>query len=117
MSNFSQRLNEAIMLRGVSQKWLADEAKTTEATISRYINGKASPSILITIKDIAEALHVSSDYLLGLTNIPTSKENVSTEERAILSVWAKVSADDKKVFFALLDKYLSDDERKTLKGE
>lgn len=117
MSNFSQRLNDALTLRNVSQKWLADEAKTTEATISRYINGKAAPTILVTIKDIAEALHVSTDYLLGLTNIPTSKENISTEERTILSVWAKVSADDKKVFFALLDKYLSNDEKQSLKGD
>jgi len=117
MSKFSERLNEAILFRSVSQKWLADEAKTTEATISRYISGKASPAILVTLKDIAEALNVSSDYLLGLTNMPTSKDNISAEERAILSVWSKVSADDKKVFFALLDKYLSDEEKKTIKGE
>ena len=38
--NFSNILRELLASRGVSQKWLADEAKTTEATISRYIAGK-----------------------------------------------------------------------------
>lgn len=117
MSNFTQRLNDAIILRGVSQKWLADEANTTEATISRYINGKASPSILEILRDIAIALNVSSDYLIGVTNIPTSKDNASDEERAILNVWSRVSADDKRVFFALLDKYLSSAEKEMLHKE
>lgn len=117
MAKFSERLNEAILFRSVSQKWLAEEANTTEATISRYISGKASPSILVTLKDMAVALNVSSDYLLGITNMPTSKENISAEERTILSVWSKVSADDKKVFFALLDKYLSDEDKNAIKGE
>ena len=33
MTDFSSRLTEAIEIRGVTQKWLADEAETTEATI------------------------------------------------------------------------------------
>ena len=30
MADFSSRLTEAIEIRGVTQKWLADEAETTE---------------------------------------------------------------------------------------
>lgn len=115
MENFSNRLLAAIEYRGVSQKWLADNANTTEATISRYVNNKASPSILIVLRDVASALKVSSDYLIGLTNLPQSKDNISIEEKTIIDVWNRVSADDKKVFFALLDKYLTQKEKDALR--
>ena len=105
----------AIEYRGVSQKWLADNANTTEATISRYVNNKASPSILIVLRDVASALNVSSDYLIGLTNLPQSKDDIDIEEKTIIDVWNRVSADDKKVFFALLDKYLTQKEKDALR--
>lgn len=115
MDNFSNRLLAAIEYRGVSQKWLADNANTTEATISRYVNNKASPSILIVLRDVASALNVSSDYLIGLTNLPQSKDDIDIEEKTIIDVWNRVSADDKKVFFALLDKYLTQKEKGALR--
>jgi transcriptional regulator with XRE-family HTH domain len=114
MANFPQRLNEAIGFRGVSQKWLATKSHTTEATISRYLNGKASPAVIEILRDISLALNVSSDYLIGTTNMIQSKESVSEEERIVLSVWSKITADDKKVLFALLDKYLSPDDKLNL---
>lgn len=117
MTTFSSRLTEAIDRRGVSQKWLATKADTTEATISRYLNDKTSPAIIPILGRIAKALDVSSDFLIGITNLPQSKETISAEEKVILSVWREVSEDDKKVFFALLNKYLSDKDRQKLKGE
>lgn len=117
MAIFSSRLNEAIEYRGVTQKWLADNAETTEATISRYLNGKASPAILVILANIAKALNVSSDYLIGVTNIPVSKDAVSAEEQVIFSIWKDISDDDKKVIFAVLDKYLSAKDKQKLKGE
>lgn len=118
IENFATRLLAAIEYRGVSQKWLADNANTTEATISRYVNNKASPSIIVVLRDVASALKVSSDYLIGLTNLPQSKDDIDIEEKTIISVWNRVSDDDKKVFFALLDKYLTSKEKDALrKGE
>lgn len=116
MVNFADRLLEAIEYRGVSQKWLADTANTTEATISRYVHNKTSPSILVILRDIAVALNVSADFLIGVTNMPQSKEQLGAEEKVIASVWNKVSDDDKKVFFALLDKYLTQKEKAELNG-
>ena len=81
MENFATRLLAAIEYRGVSQKWLADNANTTEATISRYVNNKASPSIIVVLRDVASALKVSSDYLIGLTNLPQSKDDIDIEEK------------------------------------
>lgn len=116
MVNFAERLLETIEYRGVSQKWLADNAHTTEATISRYVSKKTSPAILEILRDIAVALNVSADFLIGVTNLPQSKEQLGSEEKIIASVWNKVSADDKKVFFALLDKYLTRKEKDELNG-
>ncbi len=111
MTEFPERLREAMDLRGVSQKHVAESAKTTEATISRYITGKNSPAILGFLRNIATALDVSTDFLLGVTNIPTSKDDMTSEEKIILSAWSRVSEDDKRVFYALLDKYLSQREK------
>lgn len=114
MSVFSQRLQEALEMRGSSQKWLADSAQTTEATISRYVNGGTEPAILEIIKNIAIALDVSSDFLIGITSSPIKIADLSPEEKVLLSVWQRITDSDKNVVFALFDKYLTEKERKTL---
>lgn len=107
MSIFSQRLKETINMRGVSQKWLAEKANTTEATVSRYIKEVNSPAVLVILSDIAKALNVSSDYLLGITNLPTTKDTITPEEKILLACFSEMSASDKYVLWALLDKYLT----------
>ena len=44
---FSSLLRSIMDERGISQKWLAEAANTTEATISRYINGVHQPNVLL----------------------------------------------------------------------
>ena len=95
MSMFSQRLKETIISRGVSQKWVADRANTTEATISRYIKEVNSPAILVILSDIAKALNVSTDYLLGITNIPTTKASLTQEEKILLSCFTNMTDSDR----------------------
>lgn len=114
MSIFSSRLREAMEYRGTTQKWLADAAQTTEATISRYTNDKSEPPAIAILKDVAKALGVSSDFLLGLTNTPLPLTDIPQEETMLLSVWKRVSDYDKNVVFTLLDKYFTDKERKTI---
>lgn len=111
---FPVRLADAINMRGVTQKWLAEHAYTTEATISRYIKSVNSPAILTILADIASALNVSSDYLLGLTNIPNAKETIPEEFRILASCVNRASEDDKRVLWTLMSKYLTSEERKTL---
>ena len=114
MSMFSERLKETIISRGVSQKWLAEQANTTEATISRYIKEVNSPAILVILADIAKALNVSSDYLLGITNIPTTKASVPPEEKILLSCFANMTEPDRYVLWALLDKYMTAQQKQWL---
>jgi len=51
---------------GKTQEWLAKEAGTTPPTISRYISGKARPTLSILLK-IANVLDVSVEFLCGIT--------------------------------------------------
>lgn len=121
MSIFSQRLKDTINMRGVSQKWVAEKANTTEATISRYIKEVNSPAVLVILTDIAKALNVSTDYLLGITNLPTTKDTITPEEKILLSCFSEMSASDRYVLWALLDKYLAPQHKqfleKTSSGE
>ena len=116
MSMFSQRLKETIIRKGVSQKWLAEQSNTTEATISRYIKEVNSPAILIILTDIAKALNVSSDYLLGITNIPTTKDSVTPEEKILLSCFSNMTEPDRYVLWALLDKYMTAQQKQDLEA-
>lgn len=61
---FARRLREAMRIRGVKQVKLAKMIDTKPATVSRYLSGKRLPTIP-TLCNIAFALNVSSDFLLG----------------------------------------------------
>lgn len=110
-TTFSTRLSEAIEARGVTQKWLAEKSFTTEATISRYVKQVNNPAVLTILADIARALEVSSDFLIGLTNIPDEKDTIADDAKILLSCYNRTSKDDKKVLWALLSKYMTSSER------
>lgn len=116
MSIFAKRLKETLISKGVSQKWLADKSNTTEATISRYIKEVNSPAVLVILTDIAKALNVSADYLLGITNIPTSKESITPEEKILLSCFNEMTDADRYVLWALLDKYMTAQQKQSLEA-
>lgn len=113
-TTFSNRLSEAIEARGVTQKWLAEKSFTTEATISRYVKQVNNPAVLTILADIARALEVSSDFLIGLTNIPDEKDTIADDAKILLSCYNRASKDDKKVLWALLSKYMTSSERERI---
>lgn len=113
-STFGKILKKTIDEKGISQRWVADAAGTTEATISRYISGAHSPSVLEVLVGISRGLNVSTDYLLGLSQIENPKSDTTAEERIILSCIRKASLDDMEVVMTLLKKYMSQSERITL---
>ena len=107
---FSTILRELLSSRGISQKWLADEAETTEATISRYMAGKTQPEINIVVK-IANALRVSVDYLCGLTDSPTPKESLGPELHLLMRCYDRADAHDKKTLWTILERYMTAEEK------
>lgn len=62
------RLEELRKNKGISQDTLAQDLNMTQQRISAYEKGKREPDIE-TIKQFAEYFDVSTDYLLGKSDI------------------------------------------------
>lgn len=61
---FGGNLNQLLKQKNVTRKTLAENLKTTQATIGRYINGEREPP-LDKIFEIAEFLKVPVSVLIG----------------------------------------------------
>lgn len=116
MSMFSERLREAINMRGVTQAWVASKANTTEATISRYAKAVHDPAVIETLGGISKALNVSADFLIGVTNIPEVRRSLPADQKILLDCYSKISESDSVVLWALLDKYMTAQEREQVKN-
>ncbi len=68
-----QRIKELREAKHLSQQRLSFELNVSQATISKYELGQTDPDIQ-TIKNIAAYFHVSTDYLLEMSD---SKQNIS----------------------------------------
>lgn len=64
--DFGDRLRKARMMRGLSQNKLAKVAGISHSLISRYEAGIRQPT-LRTFRMMCVRMHVSADYLLGLS--------------------------------------------------
>lgn len=69
---FCKRLEAA--MGHMSQKELAEKAGMSEVVISRYVSGNRIPGLNNAIA-LAKTLHVSLDYLSGLSELPNSHDN------------------------------------------
>ena len=56
---------------------LAKEAKISKSSVSTYMSGDQCPSISLIVK-LAEALKVSTDFLLGLSDLESPEEDLKT---------------------------------------
>lgn len=65
----SNRIREARLNKKLTQEQLAKIVGTKKATISNYENRHSTPSNQM-LSDLASALNVTSDYLLGLVDTP-----------------------------------------------
>ena len=68
--HFCSRLKEVMKQNSLTQKDLEAATKIHQTSISDYLRGKSIPSAA-ALADLAEALHVSMDYLWGRENQPT----------------------------------------------
>lgn len=67
---FQERLVEARKKRGLSQDDLANKTKLQASAISHFETGSRKPSF-DNLKRLADALEITSDYLLGRTDDPS----------------------------------------------
>lgn len=73
MNQLSKRMKLLRSERGIKQKELAMSLNCSIAAVSSYENGRNEPGMDILIK-IADFYRVSTDYLLGLTELPDPVE-------------------------------------------
>ena len=68
---FATRLNDLIDKQGLRQSDLSELSGIATGTISGYRNGEKEPTIT-NLRKIAQALDVSADYLLGLSDVQSA---------------------------------------------
>ena len=73
---YNEALKRAREYRSLGQKNIADILKTTQQHISLYETGQREMKVSQIIT-LCRALNVSSDYLIGLTDTPTSSRKPS----------------------------------------
>jgi transcriptional regulator with XRE-family HTH domain len=64
-TKFAERLDATLRTSGISQAELEAAAGVYQTQISRYLEGKSEPKIS-NLARLARALHVTTDYLLGI---------------------------------------------------
>jgi transcriptional regulator with XRE-family HTH domain len=90
-----ERLREWIYKRDLNPAAIAEIMSVSERQIWRWMNGDSDPSSSM-VKQLAEVLNISTDFLLGLSDDPTSHmrlDNMTEDERAVVAAMRR--GDDK----------------------
>lgn len=88
-NNLGGRIKGLLKKRGLTQKELAEKVGVTEVSVSRYISGERTPKGLV-IANMANALHTTSDYLLGI------EEDITKKQKTIAEITGAVKEDSEK---------------------
>lgn len=73
--NFADRLSDLISESGKGVKQLSEDIGISTGAISKYQNDASTPGADAVVK-IAKYFNVTSDWLLGLTNVKTPDGDV-----------------------------------------
>lgn len=100
MDTFGKRMAALRKERKMTQDELAKLLSTSISVIGRYERNEVKPTIEIATQ-LAEALEVSLDYLVGSTDVLLEKNIVNR----VLDI-QKLKENDKQHVFALLDAFI-----------
>lgn len=70
-----ERICDLRTSKGLQQKELAEMIGVSASQLSRIETGETQSVSADTVAKLAKALHVSADYILGLTTISTPKNH------------------------------------------
>lgn len=106
---FPERLRKLIASANVTQKQLANAVGVKPQSISQYLDGASCPSYAVLIA-IADFFHVSTDYLVGRSDVSTDDMSIAAIGKAlgISEKAVSVIAQNSKVVDRLLSHDLSD---------
>ncbi|MED1781547.1 helix-turn-helix transcriptional regulator [Brevibacillus fortis] len=113
----SQRLRTARKTKGLTQEELAEHVCTTKGTISNYENNHSTPPNDM-LRQLADVLDVTTDWLLGRTDEVTAyilPETGETNKRSLDELLQEKIDDPDDYYF--LDGYLdaSEEEKKEIR--
>jgi transcriptional regulator with XRE-family HTH domain len=101
--DFSNKMTQVRKDKNLSREQLGKLIGTSGAIIGRYERGDMKPSIEIAAK-IAEALEVSSDYLVGSFNVIVKDKKMLYR----IELLEKISEEDKSTILKVVDSYLKE---------
>ena len=111
-SSFGQRLREAREAKDLTKDKLGKLVKVHYSQIGRYERNEASPSADV-LKKIANALDVSTDYLMNGTTADLAAENI--QDKTLINQFNRISElseENKNVVSKLIDAFLFQQEMK-----
>jgi transcriptional regulator with XRE-family HTH domain len=111
-TSFGQRLTEVREAKGFTKDKLGKAINIHYSQIGRYERNEASPSA-DALKKMANALDVSTDYLMNGTTADLAAENI--QDKTLINQFNRItelSSDNKIVVSKLIDAFLFQQEMK-----
>ena len=101
MTNHIKELREEFHM---TQVRLSIELEVAQETVSAYEKGKSYPSVATLLK-LCKIFNTSCDYILGLSDdrIPPKNNELSLDERRLLTKWNLLDDRGKELLTAYLD--------------
>lgn len=104
--NFRRNFRFLIASKGVLGIDVAQYIGSTNATVSRYLNGVRDPEIEYVYR-LAKYFGVTMDYLLGIST--NMYDTVKPEAKKIGQLYMAASVEDQQKVMAILEKYVRDE--------
>ena len=74
---FSERFEKQLHKHGFTQIAFSEKSELSSGAISKYCNGTSMPGFY-ELRDIAKTLNISSDYLLGISDVPSLNRDIQS---------------------------------------
>ena len=118
MTIFSARLKELRRKHRMSMLELGHRIGTAKSTVAGYESGAREPA-LATVAEISRIFNVTSDYLLGVTDVPTppTKANEGAEPNQRSLHWNGEPLSDDEIELLLKLLRAADEAKKQLRDE
>lgn len=92
MITTTNRISELMKEQNISYRELADLTNISKSALNYYANGNAEKMPISRVKAIAQALHTTPAYLMGLEDDPQEK----TIDDQIMALIASLNDEQKK---------------------
>lgn len=110
-NTFSVRTKELMKSKRVTQTELAEAIQITQATLSRNLSGVHRPKAEV-VEKIASFFNVSSDYLLGYSDVRSQQTPPTDLQFALHGYENSLSDDDKEMILSLAKKLANKNDTK-----